>query len=124
MLSFLLPLAALQATSAASAPIDRILADHGAATSASIPCRATDEREEILVCALRDADRWRVAYIVPDTGARNPDDVPAETARLLDQGNNCRNMALSVAGCGITGVSATVGNGRGLYVERPRPLAP
>jgi hypothetical protein len=124
MLSFLLPLLALQASPAASPPVDRLLADHGAATRASIPCRATDQQEEIVVCALRDADRWRVAYIVPDAGARNPDDVPAETARLLDQGNNCRNMTLSVAGCGMVGVSATAGNGRGLHVERARPLAP
>jgi hypothetical protein len=124
MLSFVIPLLALQASSAASDPVDRLLADHDAATRASIPCRATDRKDEIVVCALRDADRWRVAYIVPDAGARSPDDVPAETARLLNQGNNCRNMALSVAGCGMVGASATVGNGRGLYVERARPLAP
>lgn len=123
MLSLILSLLAVQ--SADAPQVDRLLADHGEMTRAIIPCKITGDPNEIVVCAARDADRWRVAYITRDPGEPDPDNVPAEKARLLTQnGNNCRNMTLSVAGCGMAGVSTTMGNGRGVRLERPRPLAP
>lgn len=123
MLSLAIAILELQA----STPLltDRLLADHVASTQASIPCNATRQKDEIVVCAARDADRWRVAYIARDPGAPNPDDVPGETSRLLSLGgSNCRNMALSVAGCGMVSISASTSGGRGVKFEQARPLAP
>ncbi|TKD52046.1 hypothetical protein [Sphingomonas baiyangensis] len=101
---------------------DRLLADHADATRAAIRCE-TDVGDEIVVCALRDADRFRVPFIELTPGDPKIIDVPAERARLIASPNNCQQMALSVSGCGMVGVTMSTSGGR-VQLSRPRPLAP
>ncbi|WP_052134309.1 hypothetical protein [Sphingomonas sp. 37zxx] len=108
----------------ASADPQQLLATHARLTQAEVPCHATADDREIVVCTARDADRFRVPYITPTEGDPNIVDVPGERSRLIAQTNNCQEMRYNMTGCGMTGVSMTAGNGRGVGVEKPRPPAP
>ena len=113
----LLPLLfALQEAPAISAAI----AEYRAKIAGDVPCRTTDDENEVVVCALRDADRHRVPFVAPGR-QELPDQ---RVARLVGQRTEpeCGQGAF-MAHCGSVGVSATVGNGRGLHWNE-RPLAP
>lgn len=114
----------LMALLQAGADPQQLLAAHAKLTQAEIPCRATADDREIVVCAARDADRYRVPYITPTEGDPKIVDVPGERSRLIAQTNNCQELRNNMTGCGMVGVSMTAGNGRGAMVEKPRPLAP
>jgi hypothetical protein len=101
-----------------------LMADHARMTRAEIACHATADGDEIVVCALRDADRYRVPYITPTAGDPRIVDVPGERARLIARPNNCEEKRLDFTGCGMVGASMTAGNGRGVLLEKARPLAP
>ncbi|WP_315762758.1 hypothetical protein [Sphingomonas sp. Y38-1Y] len=116
-------LAMLLLVQASAADPARLVAETRALTRAAVECRAERQGEEIVVCARRDADKWRVPFVTPDPGAIDPDDVPTERARLIAQPNNCTEMKVMAYGCGSVGVSMTTG-GRGTRFEAPRPLAP
>jgi hypothetical protein len=101
-------------------PAERLMADYRARTVAAIPCKTTAEKDEIVVCALREADKkYRVTFVT----ARAADNVPYQTDRVLED-----NMFQ----CGVTGpflaqckgmVGVTVGVGFDGKVVRKRELA-
>ncbi len=101
----------------------RLVADARALTRATVDCRQDQATDEIVVCARRDSDRWRVPFVTPDPGAIDPDDVPAQRERLIAQPSNCAEMRIMAYGCGAVGVTMHSGRG-GTRLESLRPLAP
>jgi hypothetical protein len=90
-------------------------------TRADVPCRANAESDEIVVCARRDADRYRVPLVLNASPANS---VPLERATLLEQRGRlpCGQGAFT-AQCGsMVGVSVSVGANGVHYVRRE--LAP
>lgn len=113
----LLPLLLIQAAPETSALIDRLRA----ATRVEIACDRAHDRDEILVCGRREADkRYRVSFV--DTDPR--DAVPAERSRLLaPKLSTCGRVGAFFSECGFVGVSMST-NGRGPVRVKPRELAP
>ena len=97
--------------------IDAAIANHRAKTRADVACRATSADEEIMVCALRDADRYRVPLVPAYSGKNLPD---AEVARLIGQRiePECGQGAF-MARCGAVGVGVTFSaSGKAPLVKR------
>lgn len=92
-------------------------------TSAEIRCRQTREHDEILVCAARDSDRYRLPLIEIDPGDRQHEGVFEEAARLQARTNKCQDLSLFLVGCGAAGIGLSVGAG-GSRFQGLRPLAP
>lgn len=70
---------------------DAVMAEYRVRTAAQIQCKSTEAKDEIVVCALREADK---KYRVPFVTARAMDNVPYQTERVL---------ADSMFQCGVTG---------------------
>lgn len=101
-------------------PVEAVIAEYRDKTRAAITCRAAEDDDEILVCARRDADRYRVPFVV----AAERDSVPLQTARALDGKTFvCGITGPFFRGCGAAGVTMTIG-GDGAVKVRTRPLAP
>lgn len=90
-------------------------------TRAEVRCRAPDESEEIIVCAAREGDRYRVPFV---PAGRGRDSVPMRTAYLTQDHDpvECGQGAFMFR-CGSVGVTMKVGlDGSVGMVERK--LAP
>lgn len=116
----LLPLLLLGQTSAVSSA----LTDYRTRTRAEIPCRTSDDQGEIIVCARREADRYRVPFVSADPGREGD---AARLNRLIGDPDQqgitpCGQGAFTVK-CGSVGLAATVGaDGQVRYVRRePAP---
>ena len=99
--------------------IDAMLARYHDMTRADVECRKAEGDEEIVVCALREADRrYRVPF-VPAGGVR--DSVPARTAYLTQDFSRlpCGEGAF-LHGCGMVGVTIGYDANGVRLVERPR----
>lgn len=90
-------------------------------TRAIIPCKTTDDPDEVTICALREADK---KYRVPFVTTNAKDNVPYQTERVLED---------TMFQCGVTGpfltqcggmVGVTVGVGFDGKVMRKREPAP
>lgn len=95
------------------------MASYREKTRVEIDCRR--DTDEIVVCANRDADRWRVPLVA---SANVKNSAPTRTATLLEDVSQpkCGNAAF-LSGCGMVGVTMSVGfDGKVSYVERE--LAP
>ena len=101
-------------------PVSAAIAEYRAKTAGDVKCRVADDSDEVVICALRDADRYRVPFVSPSR-RELPDQ---RVARLVGQRTEpeCGKGAFT-AHCGSVGVGATMGNGRGLRWSE-RPLAP
>jgi hypothetical protein len=93
-------------------------------TTVEPPCNRDPQGSEIVVCARRDADRYRV----PLTGIFEPGDPKAETLmgereRLQHITTPCDQRGPFLIDCGMVGVSVStaIGGGGGI---KYRPLAP
>lgn len=89
-------------------------------TSARIPCRRTSDGDEIVVCARRNADRYRVP-IVDD--AQLDYDTPARRVVALKEPTECDKRSPFLVGCGAAGISVSTSLGRNGKTHL-RPLAP
>lgn len=90
-------------------------------TRAVIPCKTTDDENEVTICALREADK---KYRVPFVTARAADNVPFRTERALeDVMFQCGVSGPFLTQCGgMVGVTMTAGfDGK---IMRKRELAP
>jgi hypothetical protein len=99
--------------------IEDAVAAYRAKIAGEVPCRTTDADDEIVVCALRDADRYRVPFVSPSR-----QELPDQRVdRLVGERTepDCGQGAF-MAHCGSVGVSVSVG-GRGMKWVR-RDLAP
>lgn len=106
-----------QASSADAAALAR----YRRLTAAEPRCARSAEATDVTVCGLRDADRFRVPFVVHEAGNPSHEPAMAERKRYLARTDNCQEKSLFLVGCGSFGLSATVGGGRrGVEV---RPLA-
>lgn len=93
-------------------------------TQAKITCRETAASDEIIVCGLREADKYRTPIVQRTPGDPAIVDVPAERGRLIVKSTPCQDRGPFLIGCGMVGVSAStaIGPGGGKPVLRtPAP---
>jgi hypothetical protein len=111
---------------AQSADAEAALAHYRAATAAGPRCGAAAANpRDVVVCARRSADRYRLPLIVQDAGNPKSQDVPGERERMLARTTNCQEKSLFLIGCGKAGVGAKASFGAdGIHGARLRPLAP
>lgn len=110
-----------------------VMAQDGGAASAMItrarsltqvvqPCRTDAEPDEIVVCAARTADRFRVPLTTPPVeGDPKAVDALGERERLLAIPQPACGTAAFLQRCGFVGV--TVSTRKGGSIGRARPLA-
>jgi D-tyrosyl-tRNA(Tyr) deacylase len=86
------------------------------------PCRTDAEADEIVVCAARTADRFRVPLTTPPAeGDPKAVDALGERERLLAVPQPACGTSAFLQGCGFAGVTASTR--RGGSIGRARPLA-
>jgi len=104
-------LAAAQDTDLVTAAVDNTRA----LTRADVPCERPNDGEEIVVCANRDADRYRVPFV----STRSRDSVPLRTGYLTQDfgAPACGNGAF-LLNCGAVGVTATFSSDGSTTVRR------
>ena len=113
-------LAAAMPSSAEPVSAGAALSHYEALTAGNPKCRLGVQRaDEIVVCARRDADRYRVPLVVADAGDPAIQDVPTERERLQYKRTPCQNYDLFLVGCGMAGVSvSTRFNGSGIEYRK------
>ena len=118
MTAWLLVLVMVQDGDAATAMIARARA----ATQVIAPCRRDADPDEIVVCAARNADRYRAPLVLPRAeGDPKIVDALGERERLLAVPTASCGTAAFLQGCGFVGVTASTR--RGGTMGRARPLA-
>jgi len=86
------------------------------------PCRTGADPDEIVICAARNADRFRVPLTTgPVEGDPRAVDALGERERLLAVPQPACGTAAFLQGCGFVGV--TMSTRRGGSIGRARPLA-
>ncbi|MCC2977458.1 hypothetical protein LK533_12325 [Sphingomonas sp. PL-96] len=118
-----MPFELLLVVMAQQANVDAALARYREATRAEYRCEPTADTNEVVVCALRDADHYRVPILEPTPGDPKIVDAIAERERLVKVIPITCGLSTSFEGCGMFGATATVSS-RGVGVSRPRPIAP
>lgn len=118
MTAWMLLAAMAQDGGAASAMITRARS----LTQVVQPCRTDAEPDEIVVCAARTADRFRVPLTTPPVeGDPKAVDALGERERLLAIPQPACGTAAFLQRCGFVGV--TVSTRKGGSIGRARPLA-
>jgi hypothetical protein len=110
-------LVALAAPAGAADPMDTYLDK----TSAEPRCKAA-AGSDIVVCGRREADKYRVPFLIPTPGDPKTRGVPEERAMLIAQESPCESHGPYLVGCGAVGVSVSTKFGGGGKIEY-RPLA-
>lgn len=90
-------------------------------TRAIIPCKTTDDPDEVTICALREADK---KYRVPFVSTSTKDNVPYQTERVLeDVMFQCGVSGPFLTQCGgMVGVTMGVGfDGKVMRKREPAP---
>lgn len=108
---------------AQQANVEAALAQYREATRAEYRCDPTSRAGEIVVCALRDADQYRVPFLEPTPGDPKIIDAIGEREKLVKVVPITCGLSTSFEGCGMFGATATASD-RGVGVSRPRPIAP
>jgi hypothetical protein len=88
--------------------VEAVLKEYHELTRAETPCRDR-ARDEIVVCARRDAERYRL----PLPSVPSPRGAELRTARLLDPHAPACGMGAFTVGCGKVGAGMTVSFGSG-----------
>ena len=113
----------LLAAAAVTVSPDDLADRYRAMTAAEHRCVIDRDETTVTVCGLRDADRFRVPFVVgPARGSREDQNVPLERETLLYRRTPVQDMGPFLVGGGFAGV--TVGTRQGLRPGQPRPLAP
>lgn len=76
-------------------------------TAAERRCIPDPDSTDITVCGLRQADRYRVPFVVHDQGDPRYQTVAAERERLLHRTNRLQDMSAFLVETGMAGVSMT-----------------
>ena len=95
------------------------LARYRALTAAEARCEARRDSTDVTVCGLREADRFRVPFVLHTPSDPRRETVMAERQRYLARTDHCEEKSLFLVGCGGFGLSATVGGGRSGVEVRP-----
>ncbi|MCD2323196.1 hypothetical protein LQ953_04090 [Sphingomonas sp. IC-56] len=100
--------------------LDAAMSSYRELTRVEPACKRSTQGDEVVICARRQADRYRVPLATSYGGDELPD---KRVAKLLDTAPPpCGQGAFTVK-CGAVGVSTTMGGGRPPRVSL-RPLAP
>ncbi len=99
-----------------------VLAAYRAKTAAEHRCAPSADSTDITVCGLRDADRFRVAFVAHAPGDPLWEPVPEERQRYLARTDNCEEKSVFLIGCGAFGLSVSTNTGGGEPVSS-RPMA-
>lgn len=118
-----MPLTLVMVVMAQQSTAQTALARYRDATRAEYRCERSEAANEVTVCALRDADQFRVPILEPTPGDPKIVDAIAERERLVTMPALACGLQTSFEGCGMFGATATV-NSRGVGVSKPRPIAP
>lgn len=107
---------------AAAPPADPVAA-YESLTSVEPRCKTGPSGGDILVCARRGADRYRVPFLLPTRGDPKNLMPKDETARLLYRNQPCDELnAFGHVGCGMVGVTVSTNLGTGEIQQRePAP---
>ncbi len=93
-------------------------------TRADAPCRSGADGDEVVICARRDADLYRVPLnVAPAPGDPRAIDAFGERARLLRVPQLPCGVGAFLSQCGSVGVTVSSANGF-RPTGGPRPLAP
>lgn len=105
--------------------VDSLLTTARTMTTAEPRCARAADATEITICGRREADRYRVPFVVHDPGDRRYESVGAERERLTHKKNAIEEASAILVGTGMAGVSTTVGGSSGgkAVVTGYRPLA-
>ena len=99
------------------------MGNYQAMTRVEPRCSAPRAGNEIVVCGRRRADRWRVPFILKETGDPTIQNVSAERNGLIATTTPCQDNSVFLVGCGKgvgISVSTAIGGGSGVKL---RPLA-
>ena len=88
-------LVALAAPAGAADPMDAYLDK----TSAQPRCKAA-AGSDIIVCGRREADKYRVPFLIPTPGDPKTRGVHEERAKLIAQATPCESHGPYLVGCG------------------------
>jgi hypothetical protein len=102
---------------------DAIFTTYKQMTDADPDCRRKPVGDEILVCGRRDANRYRVPFIVREPGDPRGEGLWSERARLQHITTPCQDRGPFLIGCGMVGISVGIGLGGGA-APKLRGLAP
>ena len=87
-------------------------------TSAEPRCKAA-AGSDIVVCGRREADNYRVPFLIPTPGDPKTRGVPEERAMLIAQETPCESLGPFLVGCGAVGVTVITKIGGGKIEYRP-----
>ena len=94
-------------------------------TTAEQRCVVDPHSTDVTVCGLRNADRFRLPFIVPDPGDARHRGVPAEREALLHRTNAIQDKSAFLVNTGHVGARVTMafgGPGAGaVAVRKPAP---
>lgn len=103
--------------------VARAMARAREATTIDRPCRREADPDEVVICANRHADRFRMPLQeAPAAGDPRAVDALGERERLLAVPGPACGMTLFLRGCGFVGATASTRTGVG-GGPVPRPLA-
>lgn len=105
--------------------LDSAIREYREKSRADVPCTRTADENEIVVCARRDADRYRVPLVTNSAGR----EASGERLKTLLSPDAAGFVACGkgafMAKCGSVGVGVTVDGGGGTHASTAyRPLAP
>lgn len=86
-------------------------------------CVVDPDSTDVTVCGMRQADRFRVPFVVHDPGDPQHQAVMVERKRLLAKTTPLQERGPFLVGGGHAGVTVTA-NAGGVRAEGVRPLAP
>lgn len=95
------------------------LAHYRELTAAEPRCVRSANTTDVTVCGLRDADRFRVPFVIHDAGDPLHEAAMDERRRYLARTDNCQEKRLFLVGCGSFGLHLTAGGGREGVELRP-----
>lgn len=92
-------------------------------TAAEHRCVVDPHSTDVTVCGLRNADRFRVPFVVRDPGDPRHRGVHAERQALLHRTNAVQDKSWILVNTGHVGATMTVGLGEGgrTTVRKPAP---
>ena len=96
-------LALAQAGNPAELP-DPLIVRARALTSVAARCDAQPNPDEVVVCARRRADAYRLPFVGSRTGGTRADPTPDERLAGIRPRTECENLSPFLVGCGSVGV--------------------
>jgi hypothetical protein len=101
--------------------VEAAIAAYRAKTSADVACRATEDEQEILVCARRDSYRYQLPLVPVYHPGNDANDQEGRITTREAQGIVECGQGPFMVRCGSVGVGVTVGLGEGGEVRRAPP---